>query len=70
MREWFTLSDPGMEEALFDTPMYGEFARIDEFAHPPNESTAFHGEKFHFREYCYEKLSDAVNYARLQASKA
>lgn len=30
----------------------------------------FDGEKFHFREYCYEKLSDAVNYARLQASKA
>lgn len=38
MREWFTLSDPGMKEALFDTPMYGEFARIDEFAHPPNEA--------------------------------
>ena len=27
MQQWFTLSDPGMEEAFFDTPLYREFAQ-------------------------------------------
>ena len=29
MEQWFTLSDPAMEEALYDTPLYCEFARLD-----------------------------------------
>jgi hypothetical protein len=29
----------------------------------------YDGEKFHFREYSYERLSDAVSYAKLQARK-
>lgn len=36
---------------------------MDEF------SIAYDGEKFHFREYSYERLSDAVSYAKLQARK-
>jgi IS5 family transposase len=36
---WFTLSDPGMEEAFFDTPLYREFALLDEFTRLPDEST-------------------------------
>ena len=39
MQQWFTLSDPGMEEAFFDTPLYREFAQLDEFARLPDEST-------------------------------
>jgi IS5 family transposase len=39
MQQWFTLSDPGMEEAFFDTPLYREFARLEEFARLPDEST-------------------------------
>ena len=39
MQQWFTLSDPAMEEAFFDTPLYREFARLDEFARLPDEST-------------------------------
>ncbi len=39
MQQWFTLSDPGMEEAFFDTPLLREFARLDEFARLPDEST-------------------------------
>ncbi len=31
MQQWFTLSDPGMEEAFFDTPLYREFAQLQEF---------------------------------------
>jgi IS5 family transposase len=39
MQQWFTLSDPGMEEAFFDTPLYREFAQIEEFSRLPDEST-------------------------------
>lgn len=39
MQQWFTLSDPGMEEAFFDTPLYREFAQLEEFSRLPDEST-------------------------------
>jgi hypothetical protein len=29
MRQWFSLSDPAMEEAFFDTPLSGGFAQLD-----------------------------------------
>ena len=29
MQQWFGLSDPAMEEALFDVPLYREFAGLD-----------------------------------------
>ena len=39
MQQWFTLSDPAMEEAFFDTPLYREFAQLEEFERLPDEST-------------------------------
>jgi IS5 family transposase len=39
MQQWFTLSDPAMEEAFFDTPMFREFAQLDEYTRLPDEST-------------------------------
>ena len=39
MQQWFTLSDPGLEEAFFDTPLYREFAQLQEFGRLPDEST-------------------------------
>lgn len=39
MQQWFTLSDPAMEEAFFDTPLYREFAQLEEFGCLPDEST-------------------------------
>lgn len=39
MQQWFTLSDPAMEEAFFDTPMIREFAQLGEFTRLPDEST-------------------------------
>ena len=36
---WAALSDPGMEEAFFDPPLYREFAQLEEFARLPDEST-------------------------------
>ena len=37
LQQWFTLSDPGMEEAFFDVPLYREFAQLEEFARLPDE---------------------------------
>ena len=39
MQQWFTLSDSGMEEAFFDTPLLREFAQLKELARLPDEST-------------------------------
>ncbi|MCP3724605.1 IS5 family transposase [Paraburkholderia sp. CNPSo 3272] len=40
MQQWFGLSDPAMEEALYDVPLYREFAELDEgMTRLPDEST-------------------------------
>ena len=39
LQQWFSLSDLAMEEAFFDTPLYREFARLNEFSRMPDEST-------------------------------
>ena len=40
MQQWFGLSDPAMEEALHDVPLYCEFAQLDPGAtRLPDEST-------------------------------
>lgn len=40
MQQWFGLSDPAMEEALHDVPLYREFARLDAgITRLPDEST-------------------------------
>ena len=39
MQQWFTLSDPAMEEAFFDVPLYREFAQLDANGRIPDEST-------------------------------
>ena len=39
MQKWFTLSGPAMGEAFFDTPLYREFAQLEEFGRLPDEST-------------------------------
>ena len=39
MQQWFSLSDPAMEEAFFDTPLYRELAKLEEFGRLPDEST-------------------------------
>ncbi len=39
MQQWFSLSDPGMEEAFFDVPLYREFAQLEDYARLPDEST-------------------------------
>ncbi|SEK13854.1 Transposase domain [Paraburkholderia diazotrophica] len=40
MQQWFGLSDPAMEEALYDVPLYREFAGLDGgMVRLPDEST-------------------------------
>ena len=39
MQQWFTLSNPGMEEAFFDTPLYREYAHLEEYSRLPYEGT-------------------------------
>ena len=39
MQQWFTLSDPAMEEALHDMPLFREFAHLDYNTRLPDEST-------------------------------
>ncbi len=56
MQQWFTLSDPAMEEAFFDTPLYREFAQLQEFSRVPDESTIL---RFRHRLEKH-KLADAM----------
>ena len=61
VQQWFTLSDPGMGEAFFDTPLYREFAQLDEFSRFPDESTIL---RFRHRLEKYklaEQILDTVN---------
>jgi transposase, IS5 family len=40
MQQWFGLSDPAMEEALFDVPLYREFVQLDSWtSRLPGECT-------------------------------
>jgi len=39
MQQWFTLSDPAMEEALHDVPVFREFAGLNYETRLPDEST-------------------------------
>src|ERR1700709_868325 len=40
MQQWFTLSDPAMEEALHDVPLFKEFAGLDNWNTAlPDETT-------------------------------
>ena len=56
MQQWFTLSDPAMEEAFFDVPLYREFAQLPEFERLPDESTILR-----FRHRLEEhKLGEAI----------
>jgi IS5 family transposase len=39
LQQWFGLSDPAMEEALHDVPLYREFAKLGSMARLPDETT-------------------------------
>ena len=39
LQQWFALSDPAMEEALHDMPVFREFAKPGDVARLPDETT-------------------------------
>ena len=56
MQQWFTLSDPAMEEALHDVPLFREFAGLNYEMRLPDESTILR-----FRHLLEKhKLGDAI----------
>ena len=61
LQQWFSLSDPAMEEAFFDTPLYSEFAQLEALSRLPDESTIL---RFRHRLEKYklaEKILTVVN---------
>ena len=65
-QQWFSLSDPVMEDALFGTPLYREFAQLSAFGRMLNESTILW---FHHRLEKYklaEQIMSTVNQLLVQ----
>ena len=61
MQQWFSLSDPSMEEAFFDTPLYREFAQLSEFGRLPDESTILRFRHRLEKHKLAEKILTTVN---------
>ena len=61
MQQWFTLSDPAMEEAFFDTPLFREFAQLDELGRLPDESTILRFRHRLEKHKLAEKILSTVN---------
>ncbi len=61
LQQWFTLSDPAMEEAFVDTPLYRQFARIEEFTRLPDESTILRFRHRLEKHKLSEKILQTVN---------
>lgn len=66
MQQWFTVTDPAMEEAFFDMSLYFEFAQLEEFGHVPYERNIL---QFRHRLEKYklvEQILDIVNELLIQ----
>lgn len=61
MQQWFCLSDPAMEEAFFDTPLFRQFAQFSEYARVPDESTILRFRHRLERHRLAEELFKTVN---------
>lgn len=61
MQQWFTLSDPGMDEAYFDTPLYREFAQLEEFGRLPDEGTILRFHHLFEKHKMEEQILGLVN---------
>lgn len=68
MQQWFTLSDPAMEEALHDTPIYREFAGLDAgMTRIPDESSILRFRRLLEEHNLAAHLLAAVNSTLVQA---
>lgn len=68
MQQWFGLSDPAMEEALHDTPIYREFARLDAgISRIPDETTILRFRRLLEEHKLADQMLAAVNVTLVQA---
>jgi IS5 family transposase len=62
MQQWFTLSDPAMEESLHDVPLFREFAQLDNWdTRLPDETTILRFRRLLERHKLSEQLLGVVN---------
>ena len=61
LQQWFTLSDPGMEEAFFDTLLLREFAQLEELGRLPDESTVLRFRHRLEKHKLAEQILETVN---------
>ncbi len=61
MQQWFTLSDPAMEEALHDVPLFREFANLSWDSRLPDESTILRFRHLLERHKLAEQILATVN---------
>jgi IS5 family transposase len=68
MQQWFSLSDPAMEEALHDTPIYREFAGLDNgMSRIPDETTILRFRRLLEEHQLADQMLAAVNATLVQA---
>ncbi|MES8825291.1 IS5 family transposase, partial [Ralstonia mannitolilytica] len=65
LQQWYALSDPAMEEALYDTPVMRRFAQLGGLADIPDETTILNFRRLLETHGLAEKLFEQVN-AHLQ----
>ena len=61
LQQWYALSDPAMEEALYDTPAMRRFAQIGGLADIPDETTILNFRRLLETHDLAEKLFQQVN---------
>ncbi len=61
MQQWFTLSDPAMEEALHDVPLFREFAGLGWDSRLPDESTILRFRHLLERHQLAEQILATIN---------
>lgn len=63
MQQWFTLSDPAMEESLHDVPLFREFAQLSRDERLPDESTILRFRHLLERHKLAQQMQAPVNQA-------
>ncbi|MDM8009074.1 MAG: IS5 family transposase [Phycisphaerae bacterium] len=61
LQQWYALSDPAMEEALYDTPVMRRFARLGGLDNVPDETTILNFRRLLESHNLAEKIFERVN---------
>ena len=63
LQQWYALSDPAMEEALYDTAVMRRFARLSGLGNVPGETTIRPGSSGRFKASPPRKIAAAAELA-------